>query len=83
MRKRYHRDEEGIRAFGRRLREIRKQKGVSQEDLAYETELQLSQVGRIERGEINTSISFVYLFAKVLGVHPADFFSSPESEEGS
>jgi len=75
VRKSNHRDDEGIKAFGKKLREIRKQKGVSQESLAYETDLHLSQIGRIERGEINTSISFVFLFAKVLDVSPAEFFN--------
>ena len=73
-RKPKYRDEEGLKAFGNRLREIRKEKGVSQEDLAYKTDLALSQVGRIERGEIGCSISFVFLFSTTLGVEPKDFF---------
>jgi len=74
VRKAKYRDEEGIKAFGRRLREIRLEKGVSQESLAYSTDLHLSQIGRIERGEIGASISFVFLFARTLGVEPKDFF---------
>jgi transcriptional regulator with XRE-family HTH domain len=74
VRKAKYRDEEGIKAFGKRLREIRLEKGVSQESLAYSTDLHLSQIGRIERGEISTSISFIYLFAKTLGVEPKEFF---------
>jgi len=58
-----------------KVREIRLQKGLSQEQLAYDTDLHLSQIGRIERGEINTSISFVFLFAKALKVQPGDFFN--------
>ncbi len=73
VRKAKYRDEEGIKAFGKRLREIRLEKGVSQESLAYSTDLHLSQIGRIERGEISTSISFIYLFAKTLGVEPKEF----------
>lgn len=74
MAKSHYRNEEGIKAFGRKLREIRKQKGVSQETLAYSADIHLSQVGRIERGEINTSISFVYLFASILNIDPKEFF---------
>jgi len=74
VRKSKYKDEKRIKEFGKKLREIRKGKGVSQEDLAYSTDLHLSQVGRIERGEINTSISFVFLFADTLGVKPAEFF---------
>ena len=72
--KTYYKNEAGIKAFGNKLRDIRKEKGVSQEALAYKTDLHLSQIGRIERGEVSTSISFVYLFAQVLQVHPKDFF---------
>jgi len=72
--KTYYKNEEGVKAFGKKLRDIRKQKGVSQEALSYATDLHLSQIGRIERGEVSTSISFIYLFAKVLQVHPKDFF---------
>jgi transcriptional regulator with XRE-family HTH domain len=74
VRKTKYRDEKGIKSFGEKLREIRLSKGVSQETLAYSTDLHLSQIGRIERGEINTSISFVFLFAETLGVDPKDFF---------
>lgn len=74
MAKTNYRDEAGIKHFGKRLREIRKEKGISQEALMYATDLTLSQIGRIERGEINTSISFVYLFAKALNVEPKVFF---------
>ena len=74
MAKRYYRNEAGVKAFGRKLYEIRKAKGVTQEALAYSTDLHLSQIGRIERGEVSTSISFVYLFAEVLQVEPKEFF---------
>jgi transcriptional regulator with XRE-family HTH domain len=73
-RKPNYKDEEGLKAFGKRLKEIRIAKGVTQESLAYSTDLHLSQIGRIERGEIGCSISFIFLFAKTLGVEPKDFF---------
>ncbi|PQJ09593.1 XRE family transcriptional regulator [Flavipsychrobacter stenotrophus] len=73
-RKPNYKDEEGLKAFGKRLRELRLEKGVTQESLAYSTDLALSQIGRIERGEIGASISFVFLFASTLGVEPKDFF---------
>ncbi|HLO69670.1 MAG TPA: helix-turn-helix transcriptional regulator [Flavipsychrobacter sp.] len=74
MAKKYFRHDKGIKQFGKKLREIRKSKGISQEALAYATDLHLSQIGRIERGEVSTSISFVYLFAEILEVEPTSFF---------
>lgn len=67
-------DEYGIKEFGKKLRQFRLAKEMTIEDLAWATDLQTSQVGRIERGEINTSISFVFLFARALEVKPSDFF---------
>ena len=66
----YHRQDQFIKAFGENLRRIRNVKGISQEDLAHKADLTLSQVGRIERGIINTSISMVYLLALALEVDP-------------
>ena len=66
----YKRHEKFISAFGKNLRKIRLAKGISQEDLADKADLTLSQVGRIERGVINTSISMVYSLATALEIEP-------------
>ena len=70
----YYRDEKFIKKFGLKLKEVRKSKGFSQELLALETGFELSQIGRIERGEINTSISHVAAIAKTLKVKPEELF---------
>ena len=70
----YYRDEDFIKKFGLRLKEIRKSKKVSQEELAFRCGFELSQVGRIERGTINTSISHVSAIAKALEVSPEELF---------
>jgi len=70
----YYRDEDFIKKFGLRLKEIRKSKKVSQEELAFRCGFELSQIGRIERGTINTSISHVSAIAKGLGVAPDELF---------
>ncbi|HPA36045.1 MAG TPA: helix-turn-helix transcriptional regulator, partial [Chitinophagales bacterium] len=56
------------------LKKIRKELGVSQEELGYRTGLELSQIGRIERGVINTSISNVFLIADALQIEPKELF---------
>lgn len=75
MKKTYLKDKNNIVKFGNRLRELRLAKGYSQEDFANECGLPLSQIGRTERGEINTSISHVFLIAKTLKVHPKELFN--------
>ena len=70
----YYRDDKFIKKFGLKLKELRKAKKISQEQLAGDTGFELSQIGRIERGEINTSISHVSAIAKALKVKPEDLF---------
>ena len=60
--------------FGKNLRSIRLEKGFTQEHLANELGIEISQISRIERGVINTSITTLYSIAKVLNVNVSEFF---------
>lgn len=60
------RNEDLLNRFGERLRSIRNEKGVSQEKLANLSGITISQVSRIERGEVNTTISTLDVLAKSL-----------------
>ncbi|WP_291910719.1 helix-turn-helix transcriptional regulator [Chitinophaga sp. CB10] len=70
----YFRDEDFLKKFGKHLQKIRKSKGISQEELANRCDFPMSQISRIERGIINTSISHVSAIAKALGVTPDELF---------
>ena len=70
----YLRDKEGLLCFGKRLRQVRLERGFSQEELAYSCGLTLSQIGRIERGVINTSLSTVFVIARTLKVELSYLF---------
>lgn len=72
--KKYTRDIEGIQAFGTRLRGLRKEKHMSQEQLAFAADVELSQISRIERGVINTSLSQIFQIARALNMHPQELF---------
>jgi len=50
-------------AFGRVLRDLRKSRGLSQEALAYEAEVQRNFVSLIERGQNQPSISTLWKLA--------------------
>jgi transcriptional regulator with XRE-family HTH domain len=58
--------------FGRRVRQLRKEKGVSQEAFAHQIQIDRSYFGSIERGERNVSLENICLIAAGLGVPPAD-----------
>lgn len=49
-------DDQYLKKLGSNLRRIRKEKGFTMENLAHEAEMEYRQLGRIERGEINTSV---------------------------
>ena len=68
MEKGYYRDDESIKKLGNRIQEVRKSKNVTQEELAFRCGFELSQIGRIERGTINTSVSHVFAISKALDV---------------
>ena len=56
------------KAFGARLREVRKQKGFSQEGLALACGLDRTYVGGVERGERNISLVNINKIAAALGI---------------
>jgi len=60
--------------FGSRMRALRQQQGLSQEELAYKCDLDRTYVGSVERGERNISLVNIHLIAVALGVSPKEFF---------
>jgi len=68
-------DIEGLTLLGERLRTIRKEKEVSQEDLAYTSGLALSQIGRIERAQVNPTVSTIFTICRTLDIDPSELFN--------
>jgi len=62
--------------FGNKLRQIRREKGFSQESLGFKAGLHRTYIGAIERGEQSVSVDNVYRLAKALKVKPKDLFES-------
>lgn len=61
--------------FGTRLREIREERGYSQEKLAERAGLHRNYVGGIERGERNVALENIVKLAKALSVSPRELFA--------
>ena len=68
------RDSQIQKKFGDRVREIRKQKGLSQETLALACDLDRTYIGGVERGERNISLINIYKIAGALGVAVKELF---------
>ncbi len=65
-----------LERFGQRIRELRKQKDMTQEQLADKANLHNTYIGTVERGEKNISMINVERVVKALGVSLAEFFST-------
>ena len=57
---------------GLRIREIREEKGLSQEKLAGVADLHRAYIGQLERGEKNIGLKNLEKIAKALGVKGRD-----------
>ena len=68
-------DEEGLKLLAKRLKEIRSEKGITQEELAYRSELTLSQIARIETIKTNPTISTLFKIIRTLEISPKDLFN--------
>ena len=64
----YYRDDKYLKKFGANLKKIRKEKGVSQEELANDLGFSQPYMVKVESGVVNPSISHVVAIAKRLKV---------------
>lgn len=67
-----YRDQEFIKKVCQKILEICQSKGIVQEDLVDRTGFGIKQIGNIERGVSNTSISNIAAIARALEVHPRE-----------
>lgn len=58
--------------LGRNIRKARKEKNISQEKLALMCGLDRSYMGRIERGEVNITVSKLYELSRALDIDVRD-----------
>jgi transcriptional regulator with XRE-family HTH domain len=57
---------------GGRVRDLRVRRGLTQEQLAFEAQIDLTYLGGIERGRRNPSLLVMVQIASALGVAPAE-----------
>ena len=61
--------------FGNIIRKLRKEQGISQEELAHRADLHRTYIGMIERAEKNITLLNIEKLAKALDVNITDIFS--------
>jgi len=65
-------DKDLFELVGIRIRNIRKSQGVLQQILAYEVDMEKTNISRIEAGRTNVTIKNLYKIAQALGVTMKD-----------
>lgn len=63
-----------LQKLGNKIRDLRKERGYSQEAFAYVVGLDRTYIGGVERGERNISALNLILIAKALKVEVGDLF---------
>lgn len=81
---RLDRDPDAARvAFGLRLRQARKERGLSQDELARRTELHPTAIGRFERGAREPRLTTILRLARGLEVPPSALMEDPSWPENA
>lgn len=75
VRKKQIRNDDFCLAFGKHVRKLREEQGLSMREFATNLDVEYNQIYRIENGKINTSISMVQAIAEGLGVSHQEMFN--------
>jgi transcriptional regulator with XRE-family HTH domain len=68
--------------LGNYLRQVREQRGWSQEELAFECDLHRTYIGAVERGEYNVTLLTLRKITDKLGISLADAIGSISGRRG-
>ena len=72
----HRRNEIAIALLAKNIRELRKNKNLTIEQLAFKMEADYSQLSRMERGKVNFTISILFDVAIALQVRPAQLLEN-------
>jgi len=64
-----------LKAFGKRLKSIRKAKGLSQLDLEIESGINRTEISRMENGQRNIEFYTIVKLANALGIPVKELFN--------
>lgn len=67
-------------AFGRALRKLRKNRQMSQEELAFEAGVERNYVSLLELGRNSASVKVVFKLASALKLRPSQLIEAAENE---
>jgi transcriptional regulator with XRE-family HTH domain len=65
------RDTAVLKKFGQHVKQLREKAGLTQEQLANDMNVEISQISRIELGKVNTSLCTMVKLAEMLKISPS------------
>jgi len=65
-----------LKAFGSRVKGLRLERNLTQQELAEKINLSTNFIGMVERGERNTSVDKIFKIAKAFGLSLAELFKT-------
>jgi transcriptional regulator with XRE-family HTH domain len=69
-------------SFGKRVKEIRQSRRITQEELAFRSQLHRTYISSIESGKRNISLVNIEKLALALGCDITDFFNEKGKQNG-
>lgn len=69
-----------LKMIGSNVRRKRVEKNITMESLAFDSGIEYRQIGRIERGEVNTTVMSLHRIAIILQIDIKDFFDDIDAE---
>ena len=79
----YKREQEFLRAVGKRIRQFRKGRRLSQEELAFASGITQHYLSQVEQGKRNVSLITIRALANALEMPLSEFFSNIEQMTGA
>lgn len=70
--------DELYKKVGKRIQQIRMEKGLSQRELAFKCDIEKSSITRIESGRTNLTLKSLYIISKELNVSIMDLVNIEE-----
>ena len=68
--------------FGLVLKDVRREKGLSQEELGFESGYHRTYISLLERGLRSPSLSTIYRLSASLGISPSELIKKVENKLG-
>ena len=69
-------DKANLKKLGANIKRLRESKNLSLRELSYECDIDNSKISKIEKGQVNVTVTTILQLAKALAVHPTELLKT-------